>query len=458
MRRGFFEEWANQTNAHPLGVTILVLCVIAVLLVRRQYAIFPLLILIIAIPSAQRVVLLTLDFSFIRILVIAGFLRAFLKNEFRGFKFQLPDKLIIWWMVWGIIAYTILKGGFDGTITRTGYMMEVVGAYFLGRIYINNFFDVKRIITLLGIASIPMFMLFLNERFTSKNLFSVFGGVPEWTLIRDGRLRCQGPFSHPIMAGVFWANLLPWVGALWFSKSMNKGLLTIYVICIIGIVFNTASSTPVMAIIFGAFGFGFIIFRKYMTYVQWGLLGSLIFLHLVMAKPVWHIIARLNVVGSSTGWHRYHLIDKAVENFGEWWLIGTTNTARWGNGLGDVTNQYVLEAVRGGLLGVVLFIVLLGSVFWLLGKAMRCTRNRTEIIMLWGSGTMLFTNVLSFFAASYFGQLNAAFFLFLGASVSLAATTIRAATTARRQAAPPLETGSISKPAIAGNVRQPLDN
>ena len=419
------DSWYGVTTAQPAGIVILACCIIATLILPRKWAIIPLVILMMAIPSAQRFVLAGLDFNFIRLTVLAGFLRVLIRKDYIGFTFQLPDKIILLWMIWGIISYTILINGFSGFVTRSGYMLEAVGCYFLGRIYLVNMFDLRRLVVVLGIASIPMFAVFMMERFSGRNLFAQFGGVPEFTKIRQGRLRCQGPFSHPIMAGIFWANTLPWVAAMWFTRGVSRAELIFYTVCIFGIIFNTASSTPVMSIIFIIIGLSFFYFRRYMSYFRWGLVALVISLHLVMNAPVWHLIARMNIVGGSTGWHRYHLMDKAISNFWEWWLVGVQSTAHWGWGLFDVTNQYVLEGVRGGILGLILYVLLLGSIFWILGKAMRHANSKAELIVLWASGTFVFINVAGFFAVSYFGQTEGAYFLFLGACVSLAVTAIQ---------------------------------
>ena len=45
-------------------------------------------------------------------------------------------------------------------------------------------------------------------------------------------------------------------------------------------------------------------------------------LHFVMNHGIWHLIARIDLVGGSTGYHRFHLIDKAIAHFGERWLVG----------------------------------------------------------------------------------------------------------------------------------------
>jgi hypothetical protein len=420
-------SWSNTTMAHPLGLALMALCVCAALMVRRNFAIIPLLIMIMAIPSAQRIVIATIDFSFIRILIIATIFRMMLRQENRGLSIKAPDTFIILYMIWGILAYGFLFGEASAFITRIGYMLDAIGSYYLGRVYIRNVPDLRRSILFLGYASIPMFLIFSLERATGRNLFAEFGGVPKYTLIRDGRLRCQGPFSHPIMAGVFWAVLLPWLGSFWITKQIPRILLIVFGICMVGIVLNSASSTPVMSIIFGVLGMIFYVFRSHMSYVRWATVSMLVLLHMVMQKPVWHLISRIDISGGSTGWHRYYLIQKFIEHFDEWWLFGVQTTAHWGTGLQDVTNQFILEAVRGGSLSLIFFLLLIISIFKIIGIGIKSSRNRVDRWVLWGAGSILFANCMSFLAVSYFGQMQNAFFVFLGASVSIAVSVIASA-------------------------------
>jgi hypothetical protein len=88
-----------------------------------------------------------------------------------------------------------------------------------------------------------------------------------------------------------------------------------------------------------------------------------------MKAPVWFLLARLTVVGGSTGYHRAYLIDRAIANFGEWFLVGVPSTSHWGWGLQDVTNQFIVEGTRGGLLTLVLFVAVIVYCFKGLGLA-----------------------------------------------------------------------------------------
>jgi hypothetical protein len=81
-----------------------------------------------------------------------------------------------------------------------------------------------------------------------------------------------------------------------------------------------------------------------------------------------------------------------------------------------------LEGVRGGLLGMLLFIAILVSTFKLIGIALRMSQSKTEMWFLWAAGVSIFMHSMNFLAVSYFGQNVSAFFIILGAIISMAAT------------------------------------
>jgi len=419
--RGIHNDWAGMSNLHPFGIFVLIACILAVLVSSKKYVIIPLLVIITLIPSAQRIVVVSLDFSFVRIILLFTIFRIFNRKEYRNISFEKPDRYIRIWAIWSVIAYGVLVGELSGSVTRIGYVIEAIGAYFIGRVYLRSIDDFKQLVTLLGYFAIPTLLFFLVERWSGRNLFSVFGGVPEFTFIRGGRMRCQGPFSHPITAGVFWASYLPLLAVLWKTQDLSFSKVMFFIVCMVLIVINSASSTPVMAVVFGILGFLFFYKRNFLPLFRRLLLMMLIFLHFIMEAPVWHLISRINVVGGSTGWHRYHLIDKAVEHIDEWWMIGLLSTGHWGHALSDITNQYLFEGVKAGLLGMLFFILFLISVFSIIGRGLKKTTSINQTWVLWALGVILSVHLMNFFAVSYFGQMVSAFYLFLGGAVSYSA-------------------------------------
>jgi hypothetical protein len=411
--------FGGETTVHPVGLVVLLLACTVILFLNKKYTVVTVLVLIFLIPSAQRIVILSLDFSFLRIVIIVALIRAWLGHFNSGLGAAKADVFINLWMLWTILAAGFMAMNINSAISRTGFMVDAVGAYYVGRLYIKSWSDIERIIYFIGYASLPVLFLFMIERSTGRNIFSVFGGISEFTLVREGRLRCQGPFTHPIMAGLFWASILPWLAALWFRQEGSRTIILIIITAIIVIIFNTASSTPIFAIILCLVGLLLFPYRRFLPAFRWIALFFLVAAQLLMEKGAIHLLSRVDIVGGSTGWHRYHLMDQAIKRIDEWWVIGTKTTAHWGVGLIDVTNQYVFEGVNGGILGVVLFISFIYALFKALGIALDMSRNNKDRWIYWAAGVALFIHTFTFLSASYFGTMVASFFLFCGATASI---------------------------------------
>ncbi len=413
-------EWANQTTLHPLGLVAVVVLGLVMLVVPRRHAVLPMIVMACFVASAQRVVLVGFDFNLLRLMLLFGWLRILLRGENRGFVWKPLDLTIVLWLLCGAAIYTILHGTLDAFINRLGWAYDAAGMYFLFRCLIRTWSDVENIIIGFAWVSIPLAGAFVFEHFTGRNAFSIFGGVPEITVIRQGRLRCQGAFSHPILAGCFWASLIPLFAGLWWRGGQSRTWSVVGLSAALIIVILCASATPVTAVAFGLVAAAFFPLRKSMAFVRWGILASLVGLHLLMNAPVWHLISRIAVVGGNTGWHRYYLIDQAIKRVGEWGLIGTKSTSHWGWALGDVTNQYVLVGVRGGLLTLILFVAIIALSFRAVGRLLaQNAPDRFRTVLTWAMGASLFVHCMNYIAVSYFGQIIFVWFMLLAIIGSL---------------------------------------
>jgi hypothetical protein len=67
--------WADQTLVHPLGLTALVVLALLQLALPRRQALLPMILMACLMSPRQRIVIATLDFTFLRILVISGWTR-----------------------------------------------------------------------------------------------------------------------------------------------------------------------------------------------------------------------------------------------------------------------------------------------------------------------------------------------------------------------------------------------
>ena len=391
----------ETTIATPTIVIAAVLALLT-LLVPKRYFLLPYIVAACFVPADQRILIFGLDFTPLRILVIMGLLRMVGGGASPPLKINSFDKLIITWAVVGAIIYVFRWGSFGAVIYKCGSLLDALGMYFLFRKSVTEMGDIKWMARGMAVCSLIMVVFVAIEWTTGQNPFSVMGRVG--TVLREGEYRCQGSFPHSIMLGLFWANMVPIFVGLWKAKQERWLYVSAIGACTF-IVIATRSSTPLMTllIIFGLLPL--FRYRHHGRVVAWCMLGMTIALHIVMKAPVWHLIARVNMIGGSTGWHRYHLINEAVNHFREWAILGTRGTAHWGYGLFDVTNQYVLEGVRGGLITLILFIIILVKAIAKVGGTSLRKISPGSQWLLWGICVALLGHCVSFIGVSYFGQI-----------------------------------------------------
>ncbi len=392
---------------HPLGLAAVVVLSVATLLLPRKYALTPMLIMLYFVSPAQRITVLGLDFNCIRLLILAGWIRLFMRKETTAFRWIRMDTLFLTWAISSTVIFG-MQWGVAGIIARTGsHIYEQFGAYLLIRNLVRDWDDVVALVQTVCILAFPCVVFFMLEWSSGRNVFAVFGGVPSVTIVRDGRLRCQGAFTHAIIAGCAWATWMPIIASLWWWELRQRWLVVLGLIASTLIVISTASSTPVFTAAAAAVGIAFFPLRYQMRLVRWSVVGGLTLLHLIMKAPVWHLIARVSAVGGSTGYHRYLLIENFIHRFDEWWFMGVRSTAHWGWGQEDVTNHIILQGVTGGLVSLVLFVLLIAEAFKNAGATWRAVRDAPrEVWLAWGLGAVVFAHLMAFLGVSYFGQGN----------------------------------------------------
>jgi hypothetical protein len=395
-------------NGIGLGFTLF-MCVLMLVLPRR-FALIPVIILTCYMTMGERLMILGANFTMIRILTLVGWVRIIGRGEVYRLRLNGIDKAMIAWAISAIVIYTLLWQTGQAFINRLGFAYDTFGLYFLFRFLVRDLNDIKRTMRILAILIAPLAAAMLAEKLTGRNAFAVFGGVMEFTRIREGSLRCQGPFAHPILAGSFGATLLPFFLGMWSQGKQVRLVVVLAALSCLVITVTSASSGPFLALLAGVGAFAMWSRRRWLRTIRWGILLALVGLHLVMKAPVWFIIARADVFGGSTGWHRAALIDAAVKHFGDWWLLGVKDTGVWSGQthlLADVTNEYVWQGVQGGLLTLVLFILIIVFCFRGVGRAVRAMRKThplTDLLCIWSLGASLFAHVVNYMSISYFDQ------------------------------------------------------
>ncbi len=355
--------------------------------------------------------------------MLIGLARVIVKGERIAGGINLVDKLLIGWAIWYFISSFFHDPTLDaGTTYACGVIYNTLVFYFLVRVWCNDIDDMADLIKLVAVMLVPIALEMCTEKMTARNMFSVFGGVPENSLIREGKIRAQGPFLHPILAGTVGATCIPlFVGI--FHRYRNLAILGI--IAGLAMVFASASSGPVMSLMASAFAIGMWKFKYLTGMVRKGVVVLYFLLMLVMEQPPYYIIARIDISGGSTGFHRSMLIEQTLKHFPEWWLFGTDHTRHWMKDQGvavspthtDITNHYIGIAVGSGFLGMMLIIAAFFVAFKWVGKVidtMEDTRPDHSFI-LWCFGASLFSHAVTSISVAYFDQ--SVVFLWLNVAV-----------------------------------------
>lgn len=378
---------------------------VLMLALPRKYALLPLFAAACYMTMAQAVSVGGLNFTIIRILTLVGWIRIIARGEIRSIKLNSIDKAMLMFTISSITIYTILWGTGAAFIYRCGQAYDAIGLFIIGRALVRDVPEIMRVFRAVCVLVVPLAALMVVERFTGRNLFAVFGGVPAETIVREGTLRCQGPFPHSILAGTFAAALVPFYLALWYQKD-GKFLAIVGMLSSITIVSTSGSSGPILTLACSLLGFFLWPLRFRMQDVRRGIVAGIVILQLVMKEPFWFIIAHMGVFSASTSYYRAFLIDQTIRHFSEWWLIGTKYLQPWAPLLTDITDMYVRVAFDGGLITLILFILIIKRCFTGVGRALRAKVNRaiTSQRVVWALGAALFAHCMTFLAVWYWDQ------------------------------------------------------
>jgi hypothetical protein len=350
------------------------------------------------------------SFTVIRMLVAAGVARAIIREERLAGGMNGLDWLMLVWAGWALVSGALHKNPSEALVYRAGLVYNTCGTYFLVRIFCQSMDDMIALCRITAILLVPVAVEMLNEKVTLHNLFSALGGISESPSVREGMIRAQGPFAHPILAGTVGAVCLPLMIGMW--QRDRKLALTGIAACLVMII-SSASSGPIMSALVAVGALFMWRFRDRMRLVRWLAVLGYIWLDFVMKAPAYYLIARIDLTGGSTGWHRARLIESAFQHLHEWWLAGTDFTRHWmPTGVSwspdqtDITNYYIKMGVIGGLPLILLFVAILAKGFSYTGQALsQATDVHSESrFMIWALGASLFTHAATCISVSYFDQ------------------------------------------------------
>lgn len=433
------------------AVTLLTVLAIGIMVLPRRWAPVPLLIGACYMTNAQSLNLGPFHFTVLRVLVLLGFIRAATRGEYLPGGLKGMDKMLIGWAILMVCSSVFHKPFGPSLVNRLGNTYNVLGIYFLIRKFCRTTDDMIQIIKILAFVLVPVSLEMINEKITHRNFFGFLGGVPMEVMIRDDKFRAQGPFGHPILAGTVGGLCIPFMIGIWRYARISSA---IGVCACLGMVVASASSGPIMSVLISVFALMLWPWRRFVPKMRIAAVVFYIAADIVMTRPAYFLLERIDLTGSSTGYHRAAIIEAGVIHLREWIIGGTDYTRHWmpygvswSEDHCDITNHYLFYGVDGGLLVMLLFIAIVAVGFRYIHQSLKVCVNAPvrEQFLIWAVGANLFAHAATMISVAYFDQ--SVMFLYLNLAVigSLHATTM-----AQNPNAPD------PKPAEPPSLRRPL--
>jgi hypothetical protein len=429
-----FGGGVEETSLHPIIAIYLLLAIILVLVLPRAKAIAPFLFAFFTIPIEQVVVIGGFHFTALRFLILAGLVRRILSRKSPADRFTSIDWAVVLWSVTAAVCFVLEYKENAALVKQAGNLIDTLGGFLVIRFLIPDGEALRRTFKTLALVSVVLGICMVFEQVAHRNVFGYLGGPSVDVVVRNGHVRSGATFGC-LYAGAFSGAVLPFFAWLWTDKKSRMwayaGLIGSTVMVI-----TTHSSTSLLAFGGSFVGLAFWPLRNRMRLVRWGLVCLLVSLHMVMKAPVWALIQRIDLTGSSSGSQRYMLVDMTIKHFSDWWLIGTKAYTDWGWDSWDLCNQFVAVALLGGLFALIFYIGIFQRGFSAIGTARKLVAgNSNQEWLLWCLGSSLFATVVAHFGINYMALLIMWFFVLV---VSIIIATFEAKQSATQSAAAPV--------------------
>ncbi len=422
------------------ALAFLIISVTALMALPRKWAPIPLLASCCYMTIGQGIELGPVSLPVYRIVLAVGLLRVIVRRETIVGGTNTIDKLIVAWAGWMIFAsfFHEWRPG-SGPVYASGFVFNVTLVYFLTRVWCSDLSELMAVLRIVGWLLVPVAVAMLAEHMLERNYFGMlFGGVSDDVYVRDGRIRAQGPFAHPLLAGTVGAVCFPLMIGIWRRYRISA---TMGMVACVAIVLASTSSGPLMSLLLGMGALLMWFRRSLLRAARWAVIGAYVSAELLMTRPAYYLISKIDLTGSSTGWHRSRLIESAFAHLSEWWLFGTDYTVHWmgiavddAGRHSDITNYYLWIGVIGGFPAMLLLIAILWRAFTWVGRSVRKAPDtlREQRFMIWCLGAGLFAHACTSLSMGYPDQSMMFFWLNVGAISSMYSVVVMATAAERR--------------------------
>ncbi|MBE5074501.1 hypothetical protein IM511_09305 [Erythrobacteraceae bacterium E2-1 Yellow Sea] len=354
-------------------------------------------------------------------------------------RFSVADLLMVAGSAWILISFIVFYGPSAGMIRGGALVMDLLPAYLVGRSCIQNLTDLRRFLVLVApgalLAGATMFAETLAQRALVRPFFAnIFGSLPAYengtavgpargfTDVRLGLLRVAGPFSHPILAGLFLASLLP----LYVMSGIRKWPFYFGLCAGICAIFSISSAVFLVLIYFVTMT-GYDWLQKRVEILTWWRfifagIGLALLLEVASKNGLISVIIRYTL-SPATGAYRTLTWDFGLNSVRAhpWFGIAYTDYERAFWMPNSVDAEWLLLALRHGIPMVVF--ILLAALIVLAKVALKVPHmDKVDGKFALGLVIALSSILLAGFTVAFFGGFQTWFYMLLGGATSFAFT------------------------------------
>jgi hypothetical protein len=331
-----FGGGATASVMTPAIMILLILLSIMIIALPRKYVIIPVFSGAFLIWLGAQFYLAGVHWLALRVLILIALTRVVLfksksvdnNSRFAGGINEI-DRAFLFCILAQAICMILLFRQTEALVNQFGYLIDFLGGYLVLRFLIRDETDLYRALKCLAILSVVLAAGMVLEQLKLINYFALVAGFQRTPDIREGKIRSQGVFQHAIPAGTVAATWIPLFILLW-RNGKAKLLAGVGLIGATVMTITSQSSTPILAYAAGILGLCMWPLRGKMQMVRRGTVAVIAVLAMVMKAPVWFLIARIDLTGGSSGYHRAEIVDQFIRHFWDWWLIGVKDTSSWG--------------------------------------------------------------------------------------------------------------------------------
>lgn len=353
-----------------------------------------------------------------------------------GIKFRPVDGIMLCGVIWMVLSFMLYYDAGTGFMRSAPLAFDVVAPYLVARIVLRNLTDLRRFLVLIapGIVFaggsmalesithtifVKPFAASIFGRLSSYENGVAVGAAEFFQRTRLGLLRASGPFSHPILGGIFLAIFIPLyirTGIRGAPKWLGLG----GAICSI----FSLSSGAFLVIIMGVGIIAVDVVQRLIKFFDWRhlmvfFLCVLLALQIFSKKGLVSVLVRFTL-DPATGYYRQLIWEYGSASVRKhpWIGIGYTDFERAAFMGTSVDNHWLLLAMRHGLPALIAIgAVCITAQFGLMRRAFRETGlDRSAIIAL---SAVCVTMIIAGFTVTYFGSTMTLFYFIVGLSLNI---------------------------------------